>query len=137
MNRKEQYKRKLEFILEKITNLPEKLEENEFYVDALFYRIQISIDAAMDIIAMLCKDFGITVKDDYTNMEELEKLNIFPSKILNDLRKWNGLRNVLVHKYNKIEEELVFQQKDNVVNTLGSFIKKVEVIVNEKIKFSE
>lgn len=137
MNRKEQYKRKLEFILEKITNLPENFEENEYYVDALFYRIQISIDAAMDVTAMLCKDFGITVKDDYTNIDELEKLNVFPPDILKDLRKFNGLRNVLVHKYNKIEEELVFEEKKNVAKTLLSFIEKVEEFVNEKIKFSE
>ncbi len=137
MKRKEQYKRKLEFILEKITTLPENPKENEFYVDALFYRLQISIDAVMDIIAMLCKDFGITVKDDYTNMEELEKLNLFTPNLIMDLRKCNGLRNVLVHKYNKIEEELIFQEKNNVIKILDTFIKKVEVIVNEKIENSE
>ena len=136
MKRKEQYKRKLEFILEKITNLPENYEENEYYIDSLFYRIQISIDAVMDIIAMLCKDLGITVKDDYTNIDELEKLNLFPSEMLKVLRKFNGLRNVLVHKYNKIEEELVFQEKENVVKILLSFLEIVEVIINDKIKIT-
>jgi uncharacterized protein YutE (UPF0331/DUF86 family) len=136
MKRKEQYKRKLEFILDKITNLPENYEENEYYIDSLFYRIQISIDAVMDIIAMLCKDLGITVKDDYTNIDELEKLNLFPSEMLKVLRKFNGLRNVLVHKYNKIEEELVFQEKENVVKILLSFLEIVEVIINDKIKIT-
>lgn len=137
MNRKEQYKRKLEFIIEKITRLPERPEENEYYMDALFYRLQISIDATMDLVAMLCKDLGITVKDDYTNLDELEKFNIFTPNLLKELRKWNGLRNVLVHRYNKIEEELIFQNKNNVIKTLEDFIKKVEVIINEKLKISE
>jgi len=137
MNRKEQYKRKLEFIIEKITHLPERPEENEYYIDALFYRLQISIDATMDLVAMLCKDLGITVKDDYTNLDELEKFNIFTPNLLKELRKWNGLRNVLVHRYNKIEEELIFQNKNNVIKTLEDFIKKVEVIINEKLKISE
>jgi uncharacterized protein YutE (UPF0331/DUF86 family) len=137
MKRDEQYRRKLEFILDKITNLPEKVEDNEFLTDALFYRLQNSIDAAMDIIAMLCKDSGITVKDDYTNIEELNELNLLPPKLLTELRKLNSLRNLLVHRNNKIEEELIFQEKKNVVKTLKNFIKKVEVVVNEKIKISE
>ena len=135
MDRKEQYKRKLEFIIDKITVLPDKLDDNKFFLDALFYRLQISIDASIDVVAMLCKDLGITVKDDYSNLDELEKLSIFKPGLINDLRRWNGLRNVLVHKYNKIEEEIVFQNKKRVVETLISFTKEVEVITHEKIKF--
>ncbi len=136
MNRIEQYKRKLEFIIDKITVLPEKLDDNKFFLDALFYRLQISIDASMDVVAMLCKDLGITVKDDYSNLDEIEKLSIFTPGLTNELRKWNGLRNVLVHKYNKIEEEIVFQNKNRVVETLITFAKEVEVIISEKIKFN-
>jgi len=135
MDRKEQYKRKLEFIIDKITVLPDKLDDNKFFLDALFYRLQISIDASIDVVAMLCKDLGITVKDDYSNLDELEKLSIFKPGLINDLRRWNELRNVLVHKYNKIEEEIVFQNKKRVVETLISFTKEVEVITHEKIKF--
>ncbi len=136
MNRKDQYKRKLEFIIDKITNLPEKIDENYFFLDALFYRLQISIDATMDVVAMLCKDLGITVKDDYSNLDALDELSIFSPNLIKNLHQWNGLRNVLAHKYNKIEEDLVLQNKNEVVNTLMTFAKKVEVIINEKIEFS-
>ena len=137
MNRKDQYKRKFNFIIEKITSLPEKFKENDYHMDALFYRLQISIDASMDVVAMLCKDLGITVKDDYTNIDELEKINIFSTNITKDLRRWNGLRNVLAHKYNKIDEGFVLKEKDNVVKTLINFVKEAEVIMNEKLNFSE
>ncbi len=137
MNRKDQYRRKLEFIVDKISVLPENLEENEFYSDALFYRLQVSIDAAMDVVAMLCKDLGISVKDDYSNIDELERLNIFTSDIFKELRQWNGLRNVLVHRYNKVEEELVIREKDNVVKTLKEFVKVTEEVLDEKFKLSE
>ncbi|MHA1150645.1 MAG: hypothetical protein ACTSR8_20685 [Promethearchaeota archaeon] len=40
-------------------------------MDALFYRLQIGIDATMDIVAMLCKDYGITSKNNYTNLNEI------------------------------------------------------------------
>ena len=137
MKRTEQYRRKLEFIIEKISVLPDNLDEDKFHVDALFYRLQVSIDAAMDVIAMLCKDLGITVKDDYSNIDELEKIKVFNSSIIKDLRRWNGLRNVLVHKYNKIEEDLVAKEKNDVVTTLKTFVKDVEVLIDDKLSLSE
>ena len=137
MKRTEQYRRKLEFIIEKISVLPNNLIEDKFHVDALFYRLQVSIDATMDVIAMSCKDLGITVKDDYSNIDELEKLKIFSSILIKDLRRWYGLRNILVHRYNKVEEDLVIKVKDDVVTTLKTFVKDVEVLIDEKLNLSE
>ncbi len=136
MKRTEQYRRKLEFIIEKISVLPDNLDEDKFHVDALFYRLQVSIDATMDVIEMLCKDLGITVKDDYSNIDELEKIKIFSSSIIKGLRRWNGLRNVLVRKYNKIEEDLVAKEKKDVVTTLKTFVKDVEVLLDKKLNLT-
>ncbi|MBA7640630.1 hypothetical protein ES703_48300 [subsurface metagenome] len=137
MKRKDQYSRKLEFIIDKISILPDNIEENIFYIDALFYRLQVSIDAAMDVIAMLCKDLGITVRDDYSNIDDLESLNIFQKDLLKNLRRLNGLRNVLVHRYNKIEEERIIQEKKNFVDNLKKFVKDVEKVINERLKLSK
>ena len=137
MKRRDQYIRKLEFIADKIAILPENMNDNIFLMDALFYRLQVSIDATMDIVAMLSKDLGITVKDDYSNIDELENLNIFPGEFLNEIRRLNGLRNVLVHKYNKIEEDLIVTEKDHFVEVLKEFIKIVEKLINEQLKLPE
>ncbi|MEE9379752.1 MAG: HepT-like ribonuclease domain-containing protein [Candidatus Lokiarchaeia archaeon] len=137
MKRKDQYSRKFEFIVDKISLLPDNIEENIFYIDALFYRLQVSIDAAMDIVAMLCKDLGITVKDDYSNIDELEGLDLFQKKLLRNLRRLNGVRNVLVHRYNKIEEEQIIKEKDNFIIILKEFVKRVEKVANERLQLSE
>ena len=137
MKRRDQYKRKLEFIADKVAVLPENLDDNIFMVDALFYRLQVSIDASMDIVAMLSKDLGISVKDDYSNIDELESLKIFPGDFLNEIRRLNGLRNALVHRYNKIEEDLIVSEKDHFVEVLKEFIKIVEKLINEKLKLPE
>ena len=137
MKRRDQYIRKLEFIADKIAILPENMNDNIFLMDALFYRLQVSIDAAMYIVAMLSKDLGITVKDDYSNIDELENLNIFPGEFLNEIRRLNGLRNVLVHRYNKIEEDLIVKEKDHFVEVLKEFIKIVEKLINEQLKLPE
>ena len=82
MNRREQYQRKLEFIIDKVNRLPEAVENDEVRQDALYYRLQNAIDAAMDVVAMLCKDLGFTVKDDYVNLETLEQEGIFTQEIV-------------------------------------------------------
>ncbi len=137
MKRTDQYRRQLEFIIEKISVLPNNLDDDEFHMDALFYRLQVSIDATMDVIAMLYKELGITVKDNYSNIDELEKLKIFSSILIKNLRHWNGLRNILVHMYNKVEEDLVIKEKEDVVTTLKTFVKDVEVLIDEKLNLSE
>ena len=137
MKRIDQYRRKLEFIIEKISILPNNVEENIFFMDALFYRLQVSVDAAMDIVAMLCKDLGITVKDDYSNIDELEPLEIFSKEFLNELRRLNGLRNALVHRYNKIEEEQILKEKVYFVKILKKFVSQVEDLINERLKLSK
>jgi uncharacterized protein YutE (UPF0331/DUF86 family) len=137
MNRIEKYKRKFNFIIDKITVLPENVKEEVFLMDALFYRLQVSIDAAMDIVAMLSKDLGITVKDDYSNIDELKSLEMLPTELLNDLTYLNRVRNTLVHRYNKIDEDQIIQEKDHYVEVLKRFIKLVEEIVNERLKLSE
>lgn len=136
MKRREQYTRKIEFIVDKIKVLPENFD-NRFMMDALFYRLQVSTDAAMDIIAMLSKDLGIIVKDDYSNIDEQEKLNIFPDQFLNEIRRLNGLKNILVHRYNKIEEDLIIKEKDHFVKILEDFVEIVERLINENLKLPE
>lgn len=137
MKRIDQYRRKLEFIVDRITILPKNVEENIFFLDALFYRLQVSVDAAMDVVAMLCKDLGITVKDDYSNINELETLDIFSKEFSNELRRLNGLRNALVHRYNKIEEEQIIKEKVHFVEILKKFVSLVEVLIDERLKLSE
>jgi len=137
LKRKDQYSRKFEFIIDKISILPDNIEENIFYIDALFYRLQVAIDVAMDVVAMLCKDLGITVRDDYSNIDELENLNIFQKDLLMNLRRLTGLRNVLVHRYNKIQEEKIIKEKENFVNSLKKFVKDAEKIINEQLELSE
>ena len=78
---------------------------------------------------MLCKDNGITVKDDYSNIDKLEKLNLFEVDLMQNLRRLNGLRNALVHRYNKIEEESIVNEKEHFVTIIKKFVQSVERII--------
>ncbi len=123
--------------MDKILDLPENVEKDQFYVDALYYRLQTSIDATMDVVAMLCKDLGFSVKDDYSNLDQLSNSKVIDSNLISVLRRLNGLRNILVHQYNKIELNIVLEEKELAVKTLQKFALLVEKVINEQLDFDD
>ncbi|MEM4155552.1 MAG: HepT-like ribonuclease domain-containing protein [Archaeoglobaceae archaeon] len=60
----------------------------------------------MDVCAMLVKDLGKRVEDDYSNIEILHELGILDKELAEKLKTCNGLRNWLVHRYNKLDKKL-------------------------------
>lgn len=125
--REQQYRRKINFMVERVDSFPTKFSSSES-IDAYLYRAQIAIEAAMDIAAMLVKDKGKTVSDNYHNIDLLLSLNVITSEVAAQLKHLNGLRmrNTIVHKYNKFEEETAVNQKGNIQKTLLTFLKIVE-----------
>lgn len=121
MERREQYQRKEGYILEMISLFRKPKERDQR--DALFYRVQTAIEAAMDIIAMLVTDEGKTIGDDYHNVYTLEEEKILSASLAAKLRKLNGLRNALAHRYNKFEERTVIDNLTIIKESLTELLR--------------
>lgn len=119
------YRQKIDFVGEKIGLIPKKID-TPLVVDATLYRLQTAIDACMDLVAMLVKDKGMEVSDDYSNIKKLFKSNAITKKLSEDLSMLNGLRNAIVHKYNSFEEEALVENIDEIIEILQNFLEKVE-----------
>jgi len=125
MERKLRYRQKINFIAEKISDIPRN-PDNALAIDAALYRIQTAIDACIDIVAMLLKDKGREVTDDYGNIHKLLELNVLDKKLSDGLAMLNGLRNAIVHKYNTFEEETVINSINNIKDIIERFLDVVE-----------
>ena len=90
------------------------------------YSLQLCVDIAMDVVAMLTKDIGIVVEDDYTNIQRLLEKGVISEKDAELLRKFNGLRNVIVHKYDRLDLKLVREGLHRVDELYEVLIKLVE-----------
>ena len=134
MNRNEQYKRKLELVIDKITHLPTDSSKNVFPVDTLSNRLLVSIDTIMELIEMLCEDQDIVVKDVYSNLDELVKKGLLTSEMAKDIRQLNATR-YLTHRYDKIGEKVIINEKENIFPFLKDIVKKLESII--KVHFKE
>jgi uncharacterized protein YutE (UPF0331/DUF86 family) len=123
------YKEESDYIVTTIESIPGTLE-SDIERSAAYYKLHTSIEAAMDIIAMLLKDLGKDVGDDYANIQSLEGAKTIKPKLAERLRRCNGLRNYIVHRYNGLDEEIVLDSIKEVRRTLLAFLGVSERIIN-------
>ncbi len=90
---------------------------------AAYKAFQEITEANMDICAMMLKDTGRTVKDDYENIRKLSNQKLIPKNLEGPLKEMNGLRNRLVHEYNGLETEIA--------------LKSIRILLPEIEKFKE
>ncbi len=125
--RKNRYRSKIGYIIEKMYSLPDDTTElNELGIEGVLYRVHTSIEAAMDMAAMLVRDIGIDVGDDYDNIDILKEKKIIEAEPAEELKRLNGLRNAIVHKYGSVDTKLILQNLESIKEILRSFIDIVE-----------
>ena len=80
---------------------------------------------------MSVKDLGFSVKDDPSNIDVLvEKLNL-DKEMGVKIKKANGLRNILVHRYNGVNDEIVLSSVKEVKEILYKWMKVIEGVLND------
>jgi len=62
-------------------------------------------------------------------LEVLRDEKIIDSEMCDKLKKLNGLRNIIVHRYNKIEENIVFNNLDDIRKAVLNFIETIENVI--------
>jgi len=128
--RNKRYKDKIQHIFDYIQNLPLK-PKNELEKRGIFYSLQTSIEAMVDLIAMLVKDLGTQVKDDNDNINEIIKIKKLNPELGKKLSQANGLRNIIVHRYNAVDDQIILDSVQEVKDLLLKWVRIVEDILND------
>jgi uncharacterized protein YutE (UPF0331/DUF86 family) len=128
--RKLRYEEKIELISDRIAhfdiNPQTKIEKW-----GLFYAIQTSIETVFDLIAMLIKDMGIVVKDDEDNVMRIVEERELDTSLGQQLKAAKGMRNVIVHQYNEINEELIFDSLSELKKLIKQWLNIIQETLNE------
>ncbi|ALM74409.1 type VII toxin-antitoxin system HepT family RNase toxin [Thermococcus barophilus] len=129
--RRQRYLEKLEKFEEEYEFIKRHEMKDEVTQRALLYSLQLCVDIAMDVVAMLTKDLGITVEDDYTNIERLLKKGVISKNEAELLKRFNGLRNAIVHKYDRLNLTVVkegLHKIDELYKVVVKLIEKYEAL---------
>ncbi len=125
--RRNRYRARIGYIIEKMDALPDNIDIlDDLGVDGILYRTQTSIEAAMDIVAMLVKDIGIEVKDDYDNIDTIVEKKLIGKDLEEELKRLNGMRNAIVHRYGDVNTEFILKNLERIKEILYRFIKEIE-----------
>ncbi|MDO8625752.1 MAG: DUF86 domain-containing protein [Candidatus Diapherotrites archaeon] len=122
------YREKMELASERITNIREWHQSGSDLKSRLatYKAFQESAEALMDLGAMVCKDAGKTVKDDYENIQTLCTLKIIDEKLAETIKELNGMRNRVVHEYNGFSYQLFSQNVERLLKAAEKYLARIE-----------
>ncbi len=127
MERKKRYQEKIELAEKRILEAEEWIPlQDEKSKLAAYKAFQEIVEAISDIIAMLLKDKGKLIEDDYKNIEKITQLKMLDEKDAKILEDANGLRNRIIHKYNRTDDAIAKESIQNLLPQLKTILKKFE-----------
>jgi uncharacterized protein YutE (UPF0331/DUF86 family) len=121
----------LEKNLEQIKSyLPSDLEKYKRFTIrklAIERLLQTSIEVVIDISILLIKEFDLGIPNDDENAFDLLKDKI---NCIEKLKQMKRFRNILVHKYGTINDEIVYANASENIRDFYEFIEEVKKLIN-------
>ncbi len=130
--RRERFFQKLSELEDRIEFIEKNLgEREEFLVNrikrkAMYKEFQELAEISADLSAMLVKDSGKCLEDDYSNLEKASSILGLDEDTCYKLKKGNGLRNVLVHEYNGVIDKQAYESIHEVLLGIKSYASALE-----------
>jgi uncharacterized protein YutE (UPF0331/DUF86 family) len=124
-------KDRIDFIEARLT-WKEEFLSNRVLRKAIYKEFQECVEIVFDLVSMIARDEGFFSEDDYTNLERIKEKIGIDEKTALLLKKAKGLRNVLVHEYNGIIDELAFDSMKNFLPAIKKFHEGVSEWMKKK-----
>ncbi len=111
-------------------HLPESFEEFSnlgLVKDGIYKRVEFAIENVFDICAIINADLNLGIPgSDEDIVENLIKNNILSMKMKEKLKMMKGFRNILVHRYGKIDDKLAFRILKENLGDFYEFMREIE-----------
>ena len=109
----------------------EEYNHNLLYRRAIERTMQLIVECATDINNMLLKMYGQKGSTDYFNsFIDIAELNIIPPDFALKIAPSTGLRNILVHEYEEINDEIVYHS----IGTCLQYYLEYMDLINQYLK---
>jgi uncharacterized protein YutE (UPF0331/DUF86 family) len=122
-------------------HLPDTFEEFSnlgLVKDGIYKRLEFCIESVLDICAVINTDLKLGVPESDENiLDNLIRNNIISDELGCSLKSMKGFRNILVHRYGRINDEMAFSiVKENLHDFYG-FIEVIENFIEQKEKMEK
>lgn len=100
--------------------------EDELTLSAIERRFQLIVDTAIDINTHIIKEVGLHTPDDYqSTFTVLAENKIFSMEFALKIAPSVGLRNLIVHKYGKVDLK---RMVDDIKNEIADYVEYIRLI---------
>lgn len=119
-------------------HLPDTFEEFSnlgLVKDGIYKRLEFCIESVLDICAVINTDLKLGVPESDENiLDNLIRNNIISDELGCSLKSMKGFRNILVHRYGRINDEMVFSIVKENLHDFYRFIEVIENFIEQKEK---
>jgi uncharacterized protein YutE (UPF0331/DUF86 family) len=132
----------LEIVEESLPNELEEFRELGLVKDGIYKKTEFCIENIIDICSIINSDINAGMPSDEDNiLDNLEKNKVISKNLVKALKEMKGFRNILVHKYGRIDDAMAFESinsgiKDfhNFIKEIDKFMLKLNKVINKKNK---
>jgi uncharacterized protein YutE (UPF0331/DUF86 family) len=111
-------------------NLPKTLEEFTdlgLVKDGIYKRMEYALGNVFDICAIISSDLKLGMPlDEKGVLQNIEEANILSDEMIITLKSMRGFRNILVHRYGHIDDQMAYQNIKLHLNDFSKFRDEVE-----------
>jgi uncharacterized protein YutE (UPF0331/DUF86 family) len=100
----------LELIRQSLPTDVEEFKVLKLLKDGIYKRLEFSIQNLIDIFSMIHSFLNLGIPSDLDDIfVKLREKKVFSEEIISLVEEMKGLRNVLIHRYAEIDDDLVFE----------------------------
>ena len=116
-------------------NLPPSFEEFSelgLVKDGIYRRMEFSIESIIDILSIINSDLRLSIpeaEEDF--IENLGRNGILTQSMVDKVRRMKGFRNIIVHRYGRIDDLLAYKILTENLQDFDEFIGSIEQFLEE------
>jgi uncharacterized protein YutE (UPF0331/DUF86 family) len=117
----------VDLVRENLPDTPEDFLQLGLIKDGIYKRMEFAIEDVFDICAILNTDLSLGIPEgDDDILDHLDGAGILNPQLLGKIRYMRGFRNIVVHRYGKIDDRLVFSLLNEHLGDFSEFIEEIE-----------
>jgi uncharacterized protein YutE (UPF0331/DUF86 family) len=128
-------KENVRLIQENLTDNLEDFMKLGLVKDGIYKRYEYSVELIIDVVAMINADLKLGIPNGTIDvLEQLQKREILNLEMVEKIKGMRGFRNILVHRYGRLDEELAYDIIKSKLSDFGTLEKELMSIIRRKMK---
>jgi len=128
-------KENVQLIKENLTDNLDDFKKLGLVKDGIYKRYEYSVELIIDVVAMINADLKLGIPNGTIDvLEQLQKQEILNSEMVEKIKGMRGFRNILVHRYGRLDEELAYDIIKSKLSDFEILEKEIMSIIRRKMQ---